>query len=175
MRASAVLTLTGPDKVGIVEEVSRELLGVGANVEASRMARLGGEFAMLVLLSLPADSLDRLADASALLRSRGYKVTTSVTGPSDVQSHPGWLSYRVDVEGADHEGIVHEIAAGLAKKGITIESAETFTQIAPHSGSLLFCMSAVVAVDPGLDEVSWTASLRDAANLANVDVRVTKN
>lgn len=175
MRASAVLTLTGPDRVGIVEEVSRELLAVGANVEASRMARLGGEFAMLVLLSLPAESLDGLADASASLRNRGYKVTTSVTAPVDVPSHPGWLSYRVDVEGADHEGIVHEIAAGLAKKGISIESAETSTQTAPHSGSPLFCMSAAVAVAPGLDEGDWIASLKDAARLANVDVRVTKN
>jgi glycine cleavage system transcriptional repressor len=175
MRASAVLTLTGPDRVGIVEEVSRELLRVGANVEASRMARLGGEFAMLVLLSLPAESLDSLADASAVLRDRGYKVTTSVTGPEDVSSHPGWLTYRIDVEGADHEGIVHEIAAGLAMKGITIESAETSTQMAPLSGSPLFCMSAVVAAAPGLDEVAWIAALKEAARLANVDVRVTKN
>lgn len=175
MRASAVLTLTGPDKVGIVEDVSRELLGVGANVEASRMARLGGEFAMLVLLSLPAESLDGLAEVLAGLRSRGYKVTTSVTSPVDAPPNPDWLSYRIDVEGADHEGIVHEIAAGLAKKGITIESADTTTQLAPHSGSPLFCMSAVVAVAPGLDESEWIASLQEAALLANVDVRITKN
>lgn len=175
MRASTVLTLTGPDRVGIVEEVTRTLLDLGANVEASRMARLGGEFAMLVLVSMPAEALDSLADAAARLRERGFKVTTSVTGPADEEPHPGWLSYRIEVEGADHEGIVHDIAAGLAKKGITIDSAETSTELAPHSGAPLFNMSAVVVVAPGLDEEEWISSLRETARSANVDVRVTKS
>jgi glycine cleavage system transcriptional repressor len=173
MRSSVLLTLTGADRVGIVEEVSRVLLESGGNVEASKMARLGGEFAMLALLSAPAERLDDLAGALEQLRERGYKVTTSLTVPADTPVHPGWLAYRVDVEGADHEGIVHEIAAGLAQKGITIESAETTTSSAPHSGATLFAMSAIVAVSPDADEADWIAALDDAGRLSNVDVHVT--
>ena len=55
MRTSIVLTLTGPDRVGIVEDVTGILLAVDANVDTSRMAHLGGEFAILMLLSMPAE------------------------------------------------------------------------------------------------------------------------
>jgi len=53
MKRNLVLTLTGPDRIGIVEKVTGLLLERGGNVETSRMARLGGEFAVLMLVSLP--------------------------------------------------------------------------------------------------------------------------
>ena len=76
MRSTIVFTLTGSDRVGIVEEVTGVLLGLGGNIETSRMARLGGEFAMLVLLSLPAEKVGELDGALAYLTEHGYKVTT---------------------------------------------------------------------------------------------------
>ena len=39
MRANIVLTLTGTDRIGLVDEVTGMLLDLGANVEDSRMAR----------------------------------------------------------------------------------------------------------------------------------------
>jgi glycine cleavage system transcriptional repressor len=50
MRNHLVYTLTGSDRIGIVEEVTKMLLDHGGNVETSRMVRLGGEFAMLMLV-----------------------------------------------------------------------------------------------------------------------------
>ena len=60
MRANIVLTLTGADRIGLVEEVTGMLLDLDGNVEASRMARLGGEFAMLMLVSLSSEQLPGL-------------------------------------------------------------------------------------------------------------------
>ena len=51
MQNNFVLTVTGPDRIGIVERVTGLLFERGANVETSRMARLGGEFAMLLLVA----------------------------------------------------------------------------------------------------------------------------
>ena len=62
MKRNLVLTLTGPDRIGIVDRVTGLLLDRGGNVETSRMARLGGEFAVLMLVSLPSEhcaGLDR--------------------------------------------------------------------------------------------------------------------
>ena len=50
MQKTFVLTLTGPDRIGFVEKVTGLLLERGGNVETSRMARLGGEFAILMLV-----------------------------------------------------------------------------------------------------------------------------
>ena len=173
MRSDIVLTLTGTDRVGIVEEVTKVLLDLGANVETSRMARLGGEFAMLMLLSVSPAQAAELESALGQLAERGYKITMSETLQTYAEAHPGWLSYRVEVEGADHEGIVHEIASGLSRRGISIESMETSVSQAPVSGSPLFAMTAVVVVPPGLPEAEWLAALDDAGRQSNVDVRVS--
>lgn len=173
MRSNLVLTVTGADRVGIVEEVSKVLLDLGGNVETSRMARLGGEFAMLMLVSLSQEQLSALDDALADLTRRGYAVATATTQSGYEEAHPGWRPHRVEVQGADHEGIVHEIAAGLASAGISIESAETSTASAPVTGTPLFSMSALVMVPPQLDDAEWRAALEDAGRQSNVDVRVT--
>ena len=52
MPKNIVLTLTGRDKVGIVENVTSVIAKRDGNVESSRMARLGGEFAMLMLVTV---------------------------------------------------------------------------------------------------------------------------
>jgi len=170
---SIVLTLTGPDRVGIVEEVTGALLDVGANVETSRMSRLGGEFAVLMLASVPETHTGRVEAALAPLVERGYKVTCAVTQGTYDETRAGWLSYRVDVRGADHEGIIHEIAHGLSQQGISIESAEAGTEEAPISGTPLFTMTALVAVPPEVAEQDWKGTLAEAASVSNVDVEIT--
>ena len=79
MRTTIVFTLTGTDRVGIVDEVTQLLLDCGGNIETSRMTRLGGEFAILVLLSLPSDRLGALEKAIPHLIAEGHKVTTTRT------------------------------------------------------------------------------------------------
>jgi glycine cleavage system transcriptional repressor len=83
------------------------------------------------------------------------------------------LPYEVEVEGADHEGIVYEIASGLSQAGISIESMDTETVSASVSGTSLFRMSAHVLVPPTLVETEWAGALVEAAREANVDVTVT--
>jgi glycine cleavage system transcriptional repressor len=173
MRTDIVLTLTGPDRVGIVEEVTRVLLEADGNVETSRMAHLGGEFAILMLVSLPAEKAAAIADDFRHLTADGYVVTSRPTEQPYAQTHPGWTPYRIEVRGADHEGIIHEIAHGLSQQGINIESMETGLCPAPISGALLFTMKAVVAVPPELAEQTWISDLDEACRLANVDVTVS--
>ena len=117
MRTTIVFTLTGTDRVGIVDEVTQLLLDCGGNIETSRMARLGGEFAILVLVSLPSEKLDPLEKAIPRLVAEGYKITTTRTDQRCAEPHAGWLPYQVDLRGADHEGIIHEIAHTLSGCG----------------------------------------------------------
>ncbi|HEY5540387.1 MAG TPA: ACT domain-containing protein [Coriobacteriia bacterium] len=173
MRTNVVFTLTGPDRIGIVEEVTRVLFELGGNVETSRMARLGGEFAILMLVAMPEERRSGLEAAFAPLVAQGYKVTVGQTEASRAAEHIGWLPYQVEVTGADHEGIVHEVAAGLSRLGINIESAETCTTAAPVSGTPLFTMTAQVVVPPGVAATDWVAALSAAADESNVDIEVT--
>jgi glycine cleavage system transcriptional repressor len=167
-----VLTLTGPDRVGIVDELTSLLLECHGNVESSRMARLGGEFASLMLVSMPDQSLDRLKNNTSDLIAQGFKVTISPTQPSP-NLHTGWLPYQIEVSGADHEGIIHEIAHHLSTFGINIEEMETSTSHAPVSGTPFFNMRASIISPPNLSEESWQNDLDEIGHRLNVDIQVT--
>jgi len=173
VRTNIVFTLTGTDRVGIVDEVTQLLLDCGGNIETSRMARLGGEFAILVLVSLPPERLGALEKAIARLIAEGYKVTTTRTRSNYADAHAGWLPYQVDLSGADHEGIIHEIAHTLSGCGITIESMDTGTGRAPNSGAPLFTMTALIAVPPDLSDRGWETTLAEAARRLDVEIAVS--
>jgi glycine cleavage system transcriptional repressor len=173
MQRNFVLTLSGPDRIGIVESVTRLLLDRGGNVETSRMARLGGEFAILMLVSLPAERLAGLDEDLESLTAQGYKVTTTQAEQTHAEAHPGWLPYRIEVQGADHEGIIHEVAHYLSQHNINIESMDSETTPAPISGVPLFTMIAHVVIPPNLSDQDWEAGLEDIGSQMNLEVRVS--
>jgi glycine cleavage system transcriptional repressor len=173
MQKNFVLTVTGPDRIGIVERVTGLLFGQGGNVETSRMARLGGEFAILMLVSMPEDRFGRLHVALEGLTGEGYKITTTATERAKASARPGWLSYRIEVGGADNEGIIHEVARYLSERGINIESVDSETTAAPVSGSPLFAMSALVVAPPTLAGKSWETGLAEIADRMNLEIRVS--
>jgi glycine cleavage system transcriptional repressor len=172
MPRSFVLTLTGADRIGIVESITRLLLEHGGNVETSRMARLGGEFAVLMLVSMPSDRMDDLDRGLESLTAQGYKVTATATELTYAEAHPGWLGYEIEVRGADHEGIIHEVARYLSEQGISIESAETDTSHAAVSGVPLFTMTALVVAPPTVSPREWEAGLDAIAHRENLEIKV---
>ncbi len=172
MQKEFVLTLTGPDKIGFVDEVTGLLLERGGNVETSRMARLGGEFAILMLVSMPAEQFSNLDIDLQSLALRGYKVTTTPAKQTVAVAHSGWRPYRIAVQGADHEGIIHEIAHYLSARGINIEAADSESTPAPTSGVPLFWMMARVIVPPTLADEAWEAGLHEIGDRMNLDITV---
>ena len=60
MNELLVITAVGEDRPGIVDELSRYLLDADINIEDSRMSILGGEFAIILLVSGKAESLSQL-------------------------------------------------------------------------------------------------------------------
>jgi glycine cleavage system transcriptional repressor len=173
MRKNIVLALTGPDRVGIVASVTEILVKYGGNVETSRMTRLGGEFAMLILVSAEEKQLGNLELGVKSLREQGFQVTTKQTELDIEQKYVGWLPYQIEVHGADQEGIVHQVAHYLTQRGINIETMDTGIVPAPMSGTLFFSMSAVVLVPPNLSYKNWQADLDEVADQLNVEIKVS--
>lgn len=172
MRKNIVLTLTGSDRVGIVDAVTEMLVKYNGNVETSRMARLGGEFAMLVLVSVPEEQLVSFEQGVKSLETFGFQVATKQTGQSHEQKYAGWLPYQIEVHGADQEGIVHQVARYLTQRGINIETMETSILPAPMSGTPFFEMSAIVLVPPTLPHKTWQADLEEVADHLNVEINI---
>jgi glycine cleavage system transcriptional repressor len=171
MPKNIVLTLTGRDKIGIVGGVTSVIVKRNGNVESSRMARLGGEFAMLMLIALPDNEFENLDKDFQQLRGEGYQVSLLQT-EDDSKKYAGWLPYELEVTGADHEGIIHEISHHLAVQGINIESMDTSSTPAPMSGTPLFMMKGIVLVPPKLTFHIWSDALEEIGDKLNVSVRI---
>ena len=56
----AIVTAIGADRPGLVEELSRFIFDRGGNIEDSRMVNLRGQFAMMVLVAGPPDTLHKI-------------------------------------------------------------------------------------------------------------------
>jgi glycine cleavage system transcriptional repressor len=171
MSKNLVLTLTGHDKVGLVEYVTNVFVKRHGNVESSRMARLGGEFAMLMLVTVAESELAAIESDFKELRGEGYQLSLAQT-EDDSKKYAGWIPYQIEITGADHEGIIHEISSRLAAQNINIENMDTSTSPAPMSGTPLFTLKGVVVVPPQLHFHDWSDALEEICDQLNVSVKV---
>jgi len=173
MQKNLVLTITGRDRIGIVEQVTKLVLNCDGNVDSSRMARLGGEFAMLMLVTVPEQKIEILNDSINSLQGEGFTVTSCQTEGRAPVKYAGWIPYQVEVNGADHEGIIHHIAHHLAEHNINIETMDTNMVKAPMSGTPLFMMTAVVLAPPDLSYHELQNDLKTIADDLNMDIHIS--
>jgi glycine cleavage system transcriptional repressor len=144
-RSYLVLTAVGPDRPGLVNAISSLILGAGANLEDSRMAILGGEFALLVLVSGAAAEIERVErELPALGENLGLRVMLKPTSPDAVQRR--FLPYSLRVTGVDRPGIVHGVSELLAKRGVNVASLDSRLAHAPLSGTPMFVLEAELQV-----------------------------
>jgi glycine cleavage system regulatory protein len=152
MRTSLVLTVIGPDRPGIVEQLSDQVLAVGGNWEESRMSRLAGKFAGLLRVSVDAAHADRLADGLRGLESDNLTVVVERSGDVDVS---GSRALSLEIVGTDRPGIVRDISHVLARHGVNIEELETEVASAAMSGEPIFHARAHIRLpaSTNIDEI----------------------
>ena len=167
-----VVTAVGPDKVGTVEIITDVITSHRTNIEESRMARLGGEFAVIMMLSLTDEILQPLLEALQTLQEKGLTITTKRTDLTRAFEFRGYIPYEISVIGADHEGIVYRISRYLAAEGINVEEMETHVTPAPNTGTPLFSMWAMVQAPPKLTLSQLRGKLADLGEAIDVDIEI---
>ena len=172
MRRHIVLTATGSDRPGVVQRITERLASADGNVESSRMARLGGEFAIVMLVSLddtPVEDLDHQLDS---LRDDGFDIRVRITEAGDTRTDVT-AACGITVTGADHQGIVHQIARHLSERHVNIETMDTNVYQAPMSGVPLFTMSAVVHLPRQISPSELSDAMATLGHELGVEIRVS--
>lgn len=140
-----VLSALGSDKPGIVDQLAKATAASGCNIEDSRMTVLGGEFAVLMLVSGPDAALAALEKTvPAVGEKLGLMLLSKRTRARVPQ--PAARPYRIDVTALDQPGLVHELANFFSSRQINIEALETTTYAAPHTGSQMFGLQMAVNI-----------------------------
>ncbi|HEY0715040.1 MAG TPA: ACT domain-containing protein, partial [Polyangia bacterium] len=116
MDTDLVLTLLGPDRPGLVEEVAETITAHGGNWLESRMAHLGGRFAGILRVEVPADRVDPLGIALGRLEGRGLRIVMS-PGQAPTPT-PALRLMELELVGLDRPGLVREVSHLLAQQRI---------------------------------------------------------
>lgn len=167
-----VVTLLGPDKRGLITNITDSVLEYHASIEESRMTRLGGEFTLIMLLSIAKDKQEACCKNLQSFKSEGLEVFSKETNLSYRENIQGYIPYEVAVWGADHEGIVHAIAEYMLDEKIIVGEMETHVTKAPISGAPLFSMTALVQAPPKLSFPELREELEDLGDELGVDIDV---
>jgi glycine cleavage system transcriptional repressor len=151
-----VITALGKDRPGLVSVLSQSIYDAGCNVEDSRMTVLGGEFAIILLVSGKWNAVAKLENSLGGLGQRlglemSHRRTEERAAKGDL------LPYAVDVAALDQPGIVNHLASFFAERGINIEDMVTNRYAAAHTGTPMFS----VHINIGIPANTHIATLRE--------------
>jgi glycine cleavage system regulatory protein len=171
MQIPLVMTIISPDRTGLVESVARVVAGHGGNWLESRMCRLGGEFAGILRVEIPAENKTALLGALQTLQTQGLQIVVRDVAPATT---PSGRQTSLEIVGADRPGIVREIASALARAGVNVEEFSSEVVSAPMSGETLFKAGARLQLPANCDLAALKKDLEQIAADLLVDVSFTE-
>jgi glycine cleavage system regulatory protein len=170
--ATFSLTCIGDDRPGLVSALSAAVQRHGGSWEHSQMARLAGKFAGILQVTVPEDRAEALAADLTALKDIGLLVALE---RADEPAEREVVRLNLALLGADHPGIVAEISASLAGRGIGIEELTTTVREAPMAGGMLFEARAVLEAPPDTSTASLSALLEDLADELMVEISLSES
>ena len=172
MNTSIVLTIIADDQPGIIETVSKVLKKHDGNWTQSSMSSLAGQFAGILLASVPGDKADACLAELKALESEGLRIILRTS--SEVSRAENVEEYFVELVGNDRPGIVHDITHVLAAHKVSVIDLETSVEAASMGGGELFKARAKLLVPKSSDIFALESELEDIANDLMVDIRFEK-
>jgi glycine cleavage system transcriptional repressor len=169
MKEHLLFSLIGTDRTGLVDKITETIAKSKGNVEGSRMAVLGGEFAMLLLVSIPSSQRAALeADVQKVAASLELTLHIKTTTPR--KTNQGTVPLLVKVRGMDNEGLVHQVTKYLAGFGSSVDTLDSEVEFAPHSGTSLFSMDLTIHAPASVSLASLRKGLQEVGDRLNVDI-----
>jgi len=144
VQRSLVMTIIGQDRPGLVDSVAGRVAEHGGNWLESRMSRLGGQFAGILRVEVPAEREAPLVAALKALAAQGLTVVVEPDQPSPCPESARLST--LEVVGQDRPGIVRQISHALASFGVNVEELHTECASAAMSGESLFKARAILSI-----------------------------
>ena len=168
MKTSYIVTFIGDDQPGLVEQLSSVIESNRGNWHESRLSQLGGKFAGLILVTLPANGGAALETDLKALSSSGLSVR--VTATNGTATLAAGRDITLTVIGPDRLGIVREISRTLAERQINVVEMDSEVKSAPMSAEMIFSarIDARIPATTDMDDLSDT--LDEIANHMTLEI-----
>lgn len=142
------VTAIGRDRPGIVAAITSALLEAGGNVDDSQMSILHGQFAVMLIVSVPEDASLESIEARLDQVGREFELGGITVSPVEGLDRGAAPTHVLTVYGADRPGIVHDTASTLASLGVNITDLRT--RRTGGQDSPLYTLMVEVAVPEGV-------------------------
>lgn len=171
MSTKLVISALGADRPGIVDELSNIIYEYELNIEDSRMTVLGGEFAVLLLISGDLSSLDALQSQVPEIE-QNLQMRLLMKPTTETEAVENTIPYSVEVAALDHPGIVGNIASFFSDRDINIVDLQTESYSAPHTGSPMFALHMTVGIPAEINIVQLRDAFMDTCEELNLDAEL---
>lgn len=168
MKQHLAVSAIGTDRTGIIHELSRVITDSGGSISESRMACMGSEFAMVLLVSGNWHSLAKL-ETELRKFADGAGLTLSLKRTEPRAARGDLLPYSIDVVCLDQTGIVAGLAGFCASRGIDIAEVSTRTYPAAHTGAQMFAVQMIVNVPSRLHLAHLREEFMEFCDSLNLD------
>jgi len=163
-----VLSAFGPDRPGLVDELAHQVAESSCQIGDSRMTVLGGEFAVIMLVSGNWNSVAKFENlVPRLQESLGLQIQTKRTQQRSNSAKV--LPYAVEVVSIDRGGIVSDVANFFARRSINIEDVYTATYPAPHTHTDMFSLHMTVGIPGEMSIAAVRGEFMDFCDDLNLD------
>ncbi len=163
----------GRDRPGVVADLAQLVFDCDANLEDSRMALLGNEFASILLCSGTSEDLgERLASGARRLEweNRLTILVRPLEGePRPPVPAPCYQLFEIRAQGEDRAGIVARICRALADLKVNIADLRS-TSLPSPSGASLYGMTVAAEVPETLDISQLQKTLDEVAAELGLEV-----
>jgi glycine cleavage system transcriptional repressor len=151
------VTIIGKDRPGIVAGAAEVLYRLGCNIEDSSSTMLGGEFAMILIVShgKPFSKTRLLEDFKAFGETMRLSVFVRTLTRDEMRYEtPTGELCMVSVYGSDRPGIVFRVTGELAERGINITDMNTRLIGTPEEPVYVMMLEAVLPEGVAIEDVS---------------------
>ena len=167
--SQVIITAIGPDRPGLVGELSGHVHSAGGNILDSRMVNLRGQFALMMLIEGDESAVKKLGgELPGVGNKLGLKLTTSAQG-APAKAVAG-VPFKLKTYSMDQPGIVHRVTHLLQGHGVNIEELSARQESAAFAGSPLFVMEMKVTVPPAVAVRKLRVELEALCDQLNCDV-----
>jgi glycine cleavage system transcriptional repressor len=151
----------------MVHELTRVISDCGGNIAESRMAALGSEFAMLLLVNGNWHAGPHRIRAHAAGRNRGSDGACEAHRARAARAD--MLPYSVDIVSLDQTGIVAGLSGFFSGRGIDISEVSTRSYAAAHTGAPMFAVQMIINVPGKLQVAQLREDFMDFCDSLNLD------
>tara|TARA_B100000029_G_scaffold198384_1_gene196473 strand:- start:43 stop:558 length:516 start_codon:yes stop_codon:yes gene_type:complete len=170
MRTKLIISANGPDRKGIVSEISSIINSHQGNIETSRMIRLINEFAVLILIDINENDIPKLNSSLDKIKQLNVNLIKTENNSQNLEGN----KFHLYINGADNEGIVYQFSNYFTQINASIEEVKTEIKNAPISATPLFMMDVIIQIIEEKDITTILEELHLIADKLGVEIHLKK-